>query len=112
MPGKTVVTLLITLPPHGATPPHTHGGASVLGLMIKGKSLNQMNADPPGEYGAGEVWYESPGCHHSRSENTSESEEASFYAVITIDSDKYEEIGMGGLFVLDADKEENQGGKL
>ncbi|CAF9932914.1 MAG: hypothetical protein HETSPECPRED_008484 [Heterodermia speciosa] len=105
IPGKSVITLLVTLPPNAATPPHTHSGAAVLGLMVRGASLNQMNCDEPTVYREGESFYEAPGCHHVRSENVCEgpAEEASFYAVFIVDDEVVEKYGYEGLVVMDAD---------
>ncbi|KAL8743431.1 MAG: hypothetical protein Q9190_004216 [Brigantiaea leucoxantha] len=104
IPGKSLVTLLVTLPPGAATPPHTHAGAAVTALMIRGASLNQMNTEKPKVYHEGETWYEAPGCHHVRSENVCEdpNESASFYAMLIVDDKVIEENGYEGLVVLDA----------
>ncbi|KAL9019828.1 MAG: hypothetical protein Q9185_002877 [Variospora sp. 1 TL-2023] len=107
IPGKSLITLLVTLPPNAATPPHTHGGAAVLALMVRGASLNQMNDDEPRVYREGESFYEAPGCHHVRGENACE-EEASFYAVFVVDDEDFEKGGYEGLVVLDAEKEEKR----
>ena len=65
-----------------------------------------MNDDEPAIYGEGEVFYESPGCHHVRGENVSETEEASFYAVFVVDDEVLEKKGFEGLLVEDAAAEE------
>ncbi|KAL8791987.1 MAG: hypothetical protein Q9195_005405 [Heterodermia aff. obscurata] len=108
IPGKSVITLLVTLPPNAATPPHTHSGAAVLALMVRGASLNQMNCDEPIVVREGEMFYEAPGCHHVRSENVCETatEEASFYAVFIVDDEVVEKYGYQGLVVMDAEAEE------
>ncbi|KAL8830709.1 MAG: hypothetical protein Q9170_005616 [Blastenia crenularia] len=105
IPGKSIITLLVTLPPNAATPSHTHSGAAVTALMVRGASLNQMNDDESRIYREGESFYEAPGCHHVRSENACESpgEEASFYAVFIVDDEVIEKKGYQGLVVMDAD---------
>ncbi|KAL8951510.1 MAG: hypothetical protein Q9222_002513 [Ikaeria aurantiellina] len=107
IPGKSLITLLVTLPPNAATPPHTHNGAAVTALMLRGASLNQMNEDEPHVYREGESWYEAPGCHHVRSENSceGEGEEASLYAVFVVDDGVVEKEGLEGLMVFDAGPE-------
>ena len=107
MPGKSVITLLVTQAPGASTPPHTHNGAAVFALMIRGASLNQMNCDEPVVYRAGETFYEAPGCHHVRSENLGD-EEASFYAVFITDDEVVEKYGYEGLVVIDAESEEKK----
>ncbi|KAL9010582.1 MAG: hypothetical protein Q9173_004493 [Seirophora scorigena] len=111
IPGKSLITLLVTLPPNGATPPHRHGSAAVLALMLRGASRDQMNQEPEARVrGPGESFYEAPGCHHVRGENASEEEEAAFYAVFVVDDEEFETGGgYEGLLVLDQDVEEKKG---
>ncbi|KAL8761393.1 MAG: hypothetical protein Q9184_002488 [Pyrenodesmia sp. 2 TL-2023] len=109
IPGKSLITLLVTLPPNAATPPHTHGGAAVLALMVRGKSRNQMNDGEAFVSGEGETFYEAPGCHHVRGENALEGEETQFYAVFIVDDEHFEREGLGGILKLDAEVEENGG---
>lgn len=110
IPGKSLITLLVKLPPNCATPPHTHNGAAVMAIMHRGASLNQMNNDEPFVSREGEVFYEAPGCHHIRSENACESstEEASFVAVMIVDDEVIEKYGYEGLVVIDADQQETK----
>ncbi|KAL8898783.1 MAG: hypothetical protein Q9207_006533 [Kuettlingeria erythrocarpa] len=112
IPGKSLVTLLVTLPPNAATPPHTHGGAAVLALMLRGASRDQMNAEKePTVRGAGETFYEAPGCHHVKGENACETDaegegdETQFYAVFIVDDEYLAREGYNGLLVLDAEVE-------
>ncbi|KAL9614489.1 MAG: hypothetical protein Q9167_001017 [Letrouitia subvulpina] len=109
IPGKSLITLLVKLPPDARTPPHTHNGAAAVGLMIRGASLNQMNCDKLKTYREGEIFYEAPGCHHIRSENSCEdpNETASFFAVLIIDDKVIEEYGYEGLVVIDAEGEKS-----
>lgn len=60
-----------------------------------------------GIYAPSEMWYEAPGCHHVRAENTSD-EEAQFFANFIIDSEKLESVDnpAGALTILDAEVEE------
>ena len=94
----------MTLPPNGATPAHYHAGAAVTALIIKGKTLNQMNDDEAFESSAGETFFEAPGCHHVRSENNTD-EEASFFALFIVDEETVEKGGLAALVELDADRE-------
>lgn len=96
-----MVVMLVTQAPNAAAPPHTHGGAAVVGLTLSGEILNQMNHDPPFIVRPGETWFEGPGCHHVRGENASDSVSASFYAVFVVD-DKIIKDGYGNLLIVDA----------
>lgn len=107
IPGKSLITLLVTLPPNGATPSHKHSGAAVTATLIQGETLNQMNCDEPFESSRGDSFYEPPGCHHVRSENLSKTEEAKFSAVFVIDDEVVKD-GYEKLRVLDADTEQTE----
>lgn len=96
----SVVVLLVRQEPNAATPPHTHGGAAVLGLTVSGTVRNQMNQEPAFTVGPGEMWYEAPGCHHVQGENVSSSKDASFFAVLIVD-DEVVQNGYEGLVVID-----------
>ncbi|KAL8909964.1 MAG: hypothetical protein Q9171_004730 [Xanthocarpia ochracea] len=112
IPGKSLVTLLVTIPPNAATPPHTHGGAAVLALMLRGASRDQMNDGEAVVRREGETFYEAPGCHHVKGENACETDgegkgkETQFYAVFIVDDEYLERKGYSGLLVLDAEVEE------
>lgn len=113
MPGKSLLALHLTLPANGATPPHTHGNAAIAGLMLRGALSNQFNDEKePTVYRKGEAWYEGPGYHHVRSENVGikgkDEEEASVYAVVTVDDEVLQKEGIDGLMTLDADKKETK----
>ncbi|KAH7402876.1 hypothetical protein BKA66DRAFT_12683 [Pyrenochaeta sp. MPI-SDFR-AT-0127] len=108
LPGKTILVLLIDIPPNGGTPSHKHGGAAAIAIPISGSSLNQMNSAAPQTYGPGEFWYEGPGCHHQRSENPSTTERAKFFAVLIVDDETLGGKGgeeFGNIFVLDKEVE-------
>jgi quercetin dioxygenase-like cupin family protein len=102
-----MLTVLVTLPPNAAVPPHTHNGAALSAMMLQGTALNQMNSEEPFISTVGEVFYEAPGCHHVRCENYSATEEAKIYVVIVIDEDVVKD-GYGAVSVLDADIEEQK----
>ncbi|CAN6675136.1 hypothetical protein TRVA0_095S00122 [Trichomonascus vanleenenianus] len=108
IPGKALVVGFVDMDPNAATPPHTHGGATVVALAIQGTLLNQMNSDEPVITKAGDLWYEAPGCHHVRGENHSTTEKASFFAVFIVDQEVLKD-DIRNIFVLDAEKAEAQG---
>jgi hypothetical protein len=89
----------------------TSGGAAVFATVIRGAVLNQTicpHEDPAGQgsgvwqYGAGESWFEPPGCHHVLSRNASDTEEAEFVAVFVVEKSVVEEQGLRGVVVIDA----------
>lgn len=104
IPGKSVVIISIDMDPNAATPPHTHGGAAAIAIVIDGVVLNQMNYDEPIVSQKGDMWYEAPGCHHVRSENLRNSEKAKFLAVLIVDDEVIKD-GFHRIVVLDAEKE-------
>ncbi|MCJ1241265.1 hypothetical protein MMC14_009269 [Varicellaria rhodocarpa] len=112
IPGKALITLLVSLPPNSKTPPHTHNGAAVTALILRGATLNQMNCDEPFISREGDTFYEAPGCHHVRGENASvvPGEVSTFYAVFVIDEEVIERQGYGGLVILDVDAEKREAG--
>lgn len=108
----TYIGLKVTAPVNSATPPHKHGGAAVVAVMVRGRMLNEMECDGKGDgpkvYSEGECWYEPPGCHHVRSENAGD-EEAVFIANFVIETKKIEEAGVRNALVqIDADEEEKK----
>ncbi|KFY16237.1 hypothetical protein V491_05381 [Pseudogymnoascus sp. VKM F-3775] len=100
-PGKSVLSYLISQPPNGSTPPHTHAGAFVSVYIISGYMLNGMNKEPMELLGPGDTFIEHPGCHHRLSDNASATEPASFIATLVIDTKTVEELGVEGLTVID-----------
>jgi len=105
IPGKSLITLLVTLPPNAATPPYTHSDAAISASMIQGMTINQMNSSKAFASSTRESFYEAPGRHHVRSENTNKTEDAKFSAVLIVDDEvvknEYERLA-----VLDAEVEE------
>ncbi|KFZ08286.1 hypothetical protein V502_09439 [Pseudogymnoascus sp. VKM F-4520 (FW-2644)] len=100
-PGKSIVSYLISQPPNGSTPPHTHAGAFVSAHILSGYMLNGMNKEPMELLGPGDSFKEHPGCHHRLSENASATEPATFIATLVVDTKTVEELGVEGLTVID-----------
>ncbi|KAJ5691842.1 RmlC-like cupin domain-containing protein [Penicillium macrosclerotiorum] len=100
-PGKSIVGLRVEFPPHGSTPPHRHGGASVSAYVISGNLLNKMNDDPMKVIKTGETWFEAPGCHHRISDNASKTDPATLFAVLVLDTDVLERDGMDAIIQID-----------
>lgn len=105
IPGKAVVLLTIDMVPNAATPPHTHGGAAAIAIVVDGVVLNQMDCDEPIISKKGDMWYEAPGCHHVRSENVGGLEKAKFLAILIVDDEVIKD-GFHTIVVLDAEKED------
>ncbi|KFZ05031.1 hypothetical protein V501_08743 [Pseudogymnoascus sp. VKM F-4519 (FW-2642)] len=101
-PGKSIVSYLVSQPPNGSTPPHTHAGAFVSAHILTGHMLNGMNKEPMQLLGPGDSFKEHPGCHHRLSENASTTEPATFIATLVVDTKTVEELGVAGLTVIDA----------
>ncbi|KAK6379601.1 uncharacterized protein PV06_00498 [Exophiala oligosperma] len=99
-PGKSIVGLEVHLPPGGFTPPHRHGGATVVATVKDGQFLSGMNGNPPVVYGVGQSFMELPGCHHTVAENNSREEPTTFVAVFVVDTDVVK-MGYDRLTVLD-----------
>ncbi|KAI8712391.1 Cupin-2 domain-containing protein [Fusarium sp. LHS14.1] len=57
-PGKSIVALELEYPPSGFTPPHRHGGATVMALVTEGHILSGMNGNLPKVYEVGESFIE------------------------------------------------------
>jgi quercetin dioxygenase-like cupin family protein len=93
--------LQVTFPPNGSTPPHTHAGAFVSVVVLKGSVLNKMNNDPMKIFHAGGTFHEMPGCHHKISDNASDIEEAVILATLVVDTEVLGRGGIEGLVVID-----------
>jgi len=65
------VGLEVYYPPGGTTPPHRHAGATAVAYVLEGEFLSGMNGNPPKVYLPGEKFIERPGCHHTVSDNNS-----------------------------------------
>ncbi|CAF3496581.1 hypothetical protein SNK03_005847 [Fusarium graminearum] len=100
-PGMSIVGLEVHYGPNGWTPPHTHSGATVVATVTKGRLLSGMNGNPPKVYGVGESFREFPGCHHTVSDNASDTEDCTFVAVVVIETEVLKK-GYQILTVLDA----------
>ncbi|KAL4758344.1 cupin domain-containing protein [Aspergillus foveolatus] len=104
LPGKQIVVGRVLMDPRAATPPHTHNNAAIVAVVTEGTVLNQMNEDNPILTSKGEVFYESPGCHHVLCENNTQ-EKVSFIVVLIVDDEVVKD-GYESLVVLDAEKQD------
>ncbi|KAK4946529.1 hypothetical protein LTR10_014381 [Elasticomyces elasticus] len=99
-PGKSIVGVEVHFSPRGFTPPHRHGGATVVATVTDGQVLSGMNGNPPKVYEVGESFMELPGCHHTVGENASQEKPATFIAVFIVDTEVVR-MGYDRLSVLD-----------
>ncbi|KAJ5120485.1 cupin 2 [Penicillium bovifimosum] len=99
-PGKSIIAFNLEYPPDGFTPPHRHGGATLVAFVTQGTILSVMN-DNSRVYQAGESFMEMPGCHHTVSENSSQTENANMIAVFVVDTEVVKQEGYAPLTVLD-----------
>jgi quercetin dioxygenase-like cupin family protein len=86
VPGKTLTALVVTYPPGGKTPPHRHGQAFVVGYVLEGAIRSRLDNGKAQVFHAGESWTESPGVHHTLSENASETKPAKLLALFIADA--------------------------
>ena len=100
-PGKSIVGLQLDYMPNGFTPPHRHGGATVVAVILEGEILSGMNGNPPQVYQPGQTFLERPGCHHTVAENNSRTEGAKVVATFVMDTEVLKKGGYKTLTVLD-----------
>lgn len=87
IPGKSIIGLVVSYPPGGKTPPHTHArSAFIVGYVLSGSIRSQVNGGKIQVFHAGEHWTEPPGAHHQISENASTTEPASLLAILVADT--------------------------
>lgn len=88
VPGKSLVTVEVSYPPGGATPPHRHAqSAFIYAYVVSGRIVSQVEGQAERVYKAGESFHELPGAHHVVSRNASMTEPAKLLAVFVVDSD-------------------------
>jgi quercetin dioxygenase-like cupin family protein len=87
IPGKSLVGIVVSYPPGGATPAHFHPRSSfVTGYVLSGSIRSQVNDGKPQVFRAGEHWTEPPDASHPISENASATEPASLLAIFVVDT--------------------------
>jgi quercetin dioxygenase-like cupin family protein len=96
--GKSLVGVTVSYPPGSKSGAHHHAkSAFIMAYVISGAIRSQVEGEPARVYHAGETWNESPGAHHTISENASATEPAELLAVFLLDT------GDGPLTADDAD---------
>ena len=87
VPGKSLVGVTVGYPPGAKSGAHYHAkSAFVMAYVISGAIRSQVDGEPARVYHAGETWSESPGAHHTISENASVTEPAELVAVFLLDT--------------------------
>jgi quercetin dioxygenase-like cupin family protein len=87
IPGKSLISVVVSYPPGAASLPHHHAGSAFLfAYVLSGAIRSQVDDAPAKVYRAGESWFEAPGAHHRISENASATEPAQLLAVLVVDS--------------------------
>ena len=87
IPGKSLIGLVVSYPPGGKSPAHTHArSAFIVGYVLSGSIRSQVNGGKIQVFHAGEHWIEPPGSHHQISENASTTEPASLLAIVVADT--------------------------
>jgi len=87
IPGKSLVGVTVSYPPGAKSGAHHHAkSAFIMAYVISGAIRSQVEGEPAHVYHAGETWNESPGAHHTISENASATEPAELLAVFLLDA--------------------------
>ena len=88
IPGKSLVTLVVTYAPGGKSASHHHAGSAfIYAYVLSGAIRSQVDDEPARVYRMGESFHELPGAHHRVSENASRHEPARLLAVFVVDSE-------------------------
>jgi quercetin dioxygenase-like cupin family protein len=87
VPGKSLEGVAVSYPPGAKSEAHHHAkSAFIMAYVISGAIRSQVEGEPARVYHAGETWSESPGAHHTISENASATEPAELLAVFLLDT--------------------------
>ena len=87
IPGKSLVGVTVSYPPGAKSEAHHHAkSAFIMAYVITGAVRSQVEGEPARVYHGGETWNESPGAHHTISENASATEPAELLAVFLLDT--------------------------
>jgi quercetin dioxygenase-like cupin family protein len=87
VPGKSMEAVTVSYPPGGRSAAHHHAkSAFIMAYVVSGAIRSQVDGVPVRVYHAGETWTETPGAHHTISENASATEPAELLAVFLLDT--------------------------
>nr|WP_232326875.1 cupin domain-containing protein [Mycobacterium sherrisii] len=87
VPGKSMRAVTVHYPPGAKSAAHHHAkSAFIMAYVLSGAIRSQVEGEPARVYQAGETWSESPGAHHTVSENASSIDPADLLAVFLVDT--------------------------
>ena len=87
IPGKSVEAVTVSYPPGAKSAAHHHAkSAFIMAYVISGTIRSQVEGEPGRVFHTGETWSETPGAHHTVSENVSATEPAELLAVFVLDT--------------------------
>jgi quercetin dioxygenase-like cupin family protein len=87
VPGKSLEAVTVSYPPGAKSGAHHHANSAfIMAYVISGAIRSQVEGEPARVYHAGETWRETPGAHHTISENASATEPAELLAVFLVDT--------------------------
>lgn len=87
VPGKTMEAVTVSYPPGAKSAPHYHANSAfIMAYVISGAIRSQLEGEPARVYHVGETWSETPGAHHTVSENASITQPAELLAVFLVDT--------------------------
>ncbi|MBG0808303.1 cupin domain-containing protein [Methylosinus sp. H3A] len=87
LPGKSLVSVLVSYPPGGKSPPHRHAASGfIYAYVLSGAMRSATDAGAAELFRAGQSWFEPPGARHVVSENASDTEPARLLAIFVVDS--------------------------
>ena len=90
IPGKSLVSVVVSYAPGGNSPAHHHAGSAfIYAYVLSGAIRSQVDDGPVRIYRAGESFFEAPGAHHRVSENASATKPAKLLAVFVVDTDDH-----------------------
>jgi quercetin dioxygenase-like cupin family protein len=87
VPGKKLVSVVVSYPPGAKSLSHHHAGSAfIFAYVLSGAIRSQVDDQPVKVYKEGECWYEEPGAHHKLSENASATRPAKLLATFVVDA--------------------------
>src|SRR6201998_163518 len=87
VPGKSLEAVTVSYPPGAKSGAHHHANSAfIMAYVISGAIRSQVEGEPARVYHAGETWQETPGAHHTISENASATDPAELLAVFLLDT--------------------------
>lgn len=87
IPGKSLVSVLVTYAPGAKSASHRHAASGFIYAYVLSGAIRSRTGEGATElFHAGESWFEPPGARHFVSENASDTEWARLLAVFVVDT--------------------------